>query len=89
MGQRVETKVSNIRLAGLDILAQASRNLQHKSMLGVKVNEQVDGLEENCILSIVLLNVLGCFHSGLHHLGERLSDDLSNMAVLCDIVSNR
>lgn len=47
------------------------------------MNEEVDGFEEDGILSIILLDVLGHFCSRLQDLLERVSDDVADMCVVC------
>lgn len=57
--------------------------MHHKAVFGIKVNEEVDGFEEDGILSIILLDVLGHFRRCLHDLLERVSDDVADMCVVC------
>lgn len=46
------------------------------------MNKKIDSLEENGILSIVLLDILWCVHSGSHDLLQRCSNDFADVAVL-------
>lgn len=79
----LQTQVSYVGLSRLDVFTQSCRDLHHEIVFGVHMDKQVDSLEKDCILRVVLLDVLRCVHSKIHDLLQRLADNLADMAVLC------
>src|SRR4051794_32895953 len=86
MRHGLEAEISDIRLPGLDELAKLGRDLLHQGLLGVQVNNEIDGLEQDSVLGVVLLYVLVRLHGNIQNLLERLSNHLTDMAVLCDLL---
>lgn len=59
MSHRVETEVAHVGLFGADEAAEEVRCRVNNGRFGIEVDGEVDGLEEDGVLSVVVLSVAG------------------------------